>query len=43
MELKTENSNLMLRKFFCIEIYEKIGIFIKTEKYISILVNYDIV
>lgn len=33
----------MLRKFFCIEIYEKIGIFIGKKNDIYILVNYDIV
>lgn len=33
----------MLRKFFCIEIYEKTGIFIGKKNDIYILVNYDIV
>lgn len=43
MELKTENSYFLLRKFFCIEIYQKIGIFIGKKNDIYILVNYDIV
>ena len=40
--IKTENSNLMLRKFF-VSKYMKNRIFIEIEKDISILVNYDIV